>query len=89
MSAAQAHAQGMAERSFQIRLSCLLIREDEPPMTWDHIEALLAGKTVDSRAIYVRPLGRGMYRILNGRHRFVAALIRGDETLTATLIESG
>jgi hypothetical protein len=82
-----AQSQSMAERALEIRLSQLVTKEDEPPMTWDHVEDLLTGRTVDNRPIYVRPVGANFFRILNGRHRFVAALIRGDRTLVATLIE--
>lgn len=58
-------------------------------MTWGHVEALLEGLVIDERPIYVSHVGLGFYRIHNGRHRFVAALLRGDETLRAILIERG
>ena len=78
----------MTQATLEIPLTHLVIRSGEAPMDWTHVEALLEGLVIDLRPIYVSPVEYPYYRILNGRHRFVAAMVRGDETLMATLIES-
>lgn len=40
---------------------------------------LVNGSRTDDRPIEVESLGLGLFRVLNGRHRFLAALIRGEQ----------
>jgi hypothetical protein len=39
----------------------------------------------DTEPILVREAGEGLYRILDGRHRFMASVIAGRTTVLATL----
>jgi hypothetical protein len=53
----------------------------------DHVVALADGRVVDDRPIEVRMLCTGCerYEILNGRHRYLAALIRGEEAVECVI----
>ena len=53
-----------------------------------HIVRLVSGELVDDRPVEVRYLCTcGRYEIVNGRHRFLAALIRGDDSIACELVE--
>lgn len=43
----------------------------------EHINSLVAGEKSDLRPIEVRRTG-DIYTIINGRHRFIAGIIKGD-----------
>jgi hypothetical protein len=62
-----------------IPLSDLTISDNEPPMSWQAVRDLVLGMRVDNRPVEIVPLPGidGKWRITNGRHRFVAAMMRG------------
>jgi hypothetical protein len=60
-------------------LSALVVQDDEPPMYAPAVLAMLDGTRVDPRPIEVQAIpGTAFYRIRNGRHRFVHALLTGE-----------
>lgn len=63
-----------------IRLSSLSVTDGEPAMHWPAVVAYVEGTRRDPRPVEVVPLEGvpGRYRITNGRHRYVSALLRGD-----------
>jgi len=72
----------------RIPLVRLVIGPDHPPgCDGDHVAALADGRIVDDRPVEVRALCGGCerYEILNGRHRYLAAVIRGDEDVECVL----
>jgi ParB-like nuclease domain len=46
---------------------------------------LLKGSTQDHEPITVRPLPDGTFRVIDGRHRFIASIIAGRPDVLATL----
>lgn len=71
----------------RIPLTSLVVGEDHiPVMHLPAIVDLVDGRRVDRRPVDVEQVGNtGFYRILNGRHRYVAALITGLPTLDCTV----
>jgi hypothetical protein len=60
-------------------LSVLLVQDDEPPIYLPAVLAMLDGTRTDPRPIEVQAIpGTAFYRIRNGRHRFVYALLVGE-----------
>ena len=52
-------------------------------MDWRHIRRSL--RHPDRRPIEVETLNNGFWSLRNGRHRFVSAMIRGEDALMACL----
>lgn len=70
----------------RLPLHLLLTRPDEPPLHLPAVAALLDGSRVDDRPLDVAAVdGTPHYRIRNGRHRYVAALARGDRDIPCTV----
>jgi hypothetical protein len=58
-----------------------------PGLDLERVRQLVSGELVDERPIEVADVADcGHWRIINGRHRFVAALARGDETVEVTVV---
>lgn len=66
----------------RIPLHRLVVGPDHPPgLHLPGVLDLLDGSRIDDRAAEVAPLPGGLFEIRNGRHRYAAALIRGDDGL--------
>lgn len=66
----------------RVPLHRLVVGPDHPPGL--HLPAvldLLAGRRVDERPLEVAELPGGLLEVLNGRHRYVSALISGAPDL--------
>jgi hypothetical protein len=66
----------------------LLIGDDHAPIDPAHIAALVVGEKVDDRLIEIRPVGTQppAYVIVNGRHRFLAAVLAGERRVACALV---
>jgi hypothetical protein len=72
-----------------IPLHHLLVQPDEPPMHGPAILALLDGSRTDPRPVeVVRVAGTPHYRITNGRHRFLAAVLRADPSIDCVITDN-
>lgn len=68
-----------------VMLSNLCVSDNEPPMYWPAVRDYVENGTSDKRPIEITPIPGhpGKWRITNGRHRYVAALLRGDSHVRA------
>lgn len=61
-----------------------------PGLDLDHVADLVHGRRHDTRLPVVFPLvGTSLYEIQNGRHRYVAALVRGDASMLVEVVPPG
>jgi hypothetical protein len=70
-----------------VPVGCLLIGDDHAPIDPAHVAALVAGEKVDDRLIEVEPVSTHppVYAIVNGRHRFLAAVLAGERRVACAL----
>lgn len=54
---------------------------DAGSLEWGHVEALADGLVIDRRPLVVRLVDQDHYRVLQGKDRFIAAVIRGDREI--------
>jgi hypothetical protein len=59
---------------------------DMAQLQW-FVEWLTAHPDASTDPIVVAPWSRGVYRVLNGRHRFVAHLLAGRQQIAAVIVE--
>jgi hypothetical protein len=71
-------------------VSSLLVQDDEPPLHLPGVLAILAGDVAGDRTrpLTVEPIpGTPHYRIRNGRHRLVSALVEQRPTVRCDVRE--
>jgi hypothetical protein len=72
----------------EIPISALLVQDGEPPLHLPGVLALVSGERQDGRPLEVEPIPETpFFRILNGRHRFVAALVEQRATVRCEIKE--
>lgn len=70
-----------------LRTAHLMISEGEPRMSMTSVLALISGERVDDRPIEVEHVtGTPYYRIVNGRHRYMAAVAQAQPTVRCMLV---
>lgn len=58
------------------------------PVDLGHLLALVGGAIVDHRPIEIEYIDGGLiYRIINGRHRYLAAILRGEIIIRAVIVK--